>query len=32
MDLDYVRKAIDSLQDFPGRIGLMGGDQFASKI
>ena len=26
MDLDYVRKAIESLQDFPGRIGLMGGD------
>tara|TARA_B100001121_G_scaffold148252_1_gene129863 strand:+ start:57 stop:971 length:915 start_codon:yes stop_codon:yes gene_type:complete len=26
MDLDYVRKAIDSLHDFPGRIGLMGGD------
>ena len=26
MDLDYVAKAIDSLQDFPGRIGLMGGD------
>ena len=26
MDLDFVAKAIDSLQDFPGRIGLMGGD------
>ena len=26
MKLDYVRKAIESLQEFPGRIGLMGGD------
>ena len=26
MDLEYLRKAIDSLQDFPGEIGLMGGD------
>ena len=26
MDLDTVRKAIDSLEGFPGRIGLMGGE------
>lgn len=26
MDLDTVRKAIDSLEGFPGQIGLMGGD------
>lgn len=26
MDLDMVRKAIASLQDFPGRIGIMGGE------
>lgn len=26
MDLDMVRKAITSLQDFPGRIGIMGGE------
>ena len=26
MDLDYIEKAIDSLEGFDGRIGMMGGD------
>jgi len=26
MDLDYLKDAIKSLEEFPGRIGLMGGD------
>ena len=26
MDLETVEKAIDSLIDFPGRIGIMGGE------
>lgn len=26
MDLDFIEKAIDSLEGFPGRIGLMGGE------
>ena len=26
MDLDTVRKAIDSLEGFPGRVGMMGGE------
>jgi len=28
MDLEFVEKAIDSLEDFPGQIGLMGGEPF----
>ena len=28
MELDYVEKAIDSLEGFPGRVGLMGGEPF----
>lgn len=26
MDLDFVEKAVDSLQDFKGGIGIMGGE------
>ena len=26
MDLDYIEKAIDSLEGFEGNIGMMGGD------
>ena len=28
MDLEFVEKAIDSLEGFPGQIGLMGGEPF----
>lgn len=28
MELDFVEKAIDSLEGFPGRVGLMGGEPF----
>ena len=28
MELDYIEKAIDSLEGFPGRVGLIGGEPF----
>ena len=28
MDLETVERAIDSLEGFPGRVGLMGGEPF----
>ena len=28
MDLDFVEKALDSMEGFPGKVGLMGGEPF----